>query len=307
MLGTRGVGGDEGQIDVRLHRRGEFHLGFFRRFLEALQGHLVAPEVDSLILLEFTHQMIDDPLIEVFSTQVGIPVGGLHLEYAFTQFEDGDIEGAPSQVEHGDLLVLFLVQSIGQGGRRRLVDDPKDIQTGDLARVLRGLALGVIEIGRNGDHGIRHFFSQIILRGLLHLDQDHRRDFCRAVCPSPHLNLGIPVGCLGNLEGTDALVILDFFGTIFPADEPFNGIHGVFRIGDGLTFGNLPYQPFAAFRKGNDGRRRSIAFLIRYNNGVSPFHDGNARIGRSQINPDNPSHRNFILLNVLWCCCIPVS
>ncbi len=52
VLGAGGVGGDEGQVDLRLHDGGELALGLLRRLLEALQGHAVLLEVDALVALE---------------------------------------------------------------------------------------------------------------------------------------------------------------------------------------------------------------------------------------------------------------
>ena len=46
--------------------------------------------------------------------------------------------------------VLF-INAVGQGRGGGLVDDALDIQAGDLAGVLGGLALGVGEVGRDGD------------------------------------------------------------------------------------------------------------------------------------------------------------
>ena len=54
-------------------------------------------------------------------------------------------------------------------------------EAGDLAGVLGRLALAVVEIGRNGDHGLADLVAQVALRGLLELAQDQRRDFGRSV------------------------------------------------------------------------------------------------------------------------------
>ena len=82
MLGPAGVSGDEGQVDVRGHRARQLHLGLLAGFLEALKRHRVLGQIDPLIPLEFTHDPVDDTLVKVVAAQMGIAVGGLHLELA---------------------------------------------------------------------------------------------------------------------------------------------------------------------------------------------------------------------------------
>jgi len=55
--------------------------------------------------------------------------------------EHRDIEGAAAHVEHGDQLLLRLVQAVRERGGGGLVDDALDLEAGDLAGILRGLAL----------------------------------------------------------------------------------------------------------------------------------------------------------------------
>ena len=101
--------------------------------------------------LELVGQPVDDALVEVVAAQVRVAVGRLHLEDALAQFQDRDVERAAAQVIDGDALVLLLVQPVGQRGGGRLVDDAQHLQAGDLARVLGRLALGVVEVRRDGD------------------------------------------------------------------------------------------------------------------------------------------------------------
>ena len=59
-------------------------------------------------------------------------VRGLHLEDALTELEDRDVERAAAEVVHGDDFVLLLVESIRERCGGRFVDDPQDLETGDL-------------------------------------------------------------------------------------------------------------------------------------------------------------------------------
>ena len=104
-----------------------------------------------MLLLELGDEPIDDALVEVVAAQVGVAVGGLDLDDAFADFEDGDVERTAAEVVDGDGLVFLLVEAVGKRGRGGLVDDALDVETGDFARVLGGLALGVVKVGRHGD------------------------------------------------------------------------------------------------------------------------------------------------------------
>ena len=102
-------------------------------------------------LLELGDHPVDDRLVEVVAAEVVVAVGCLDLEDALAELEDGDVERAAAEVEDEDRLVGLLVEAVGERGRGRLVDDAEDVEAGDLAGVLRRLALGVVEVGGDGD------------------------------------------------------------------------------------------------------------------------------------------------------------
>ena len=134
-------------ISVSNYRR-QFHLRLFRRFLEALERHPVLAQVDARLVLELLDDPFDDPLVEVVASEMGVAIGRLDLDDTFSDLEDRDVKGAATEVVDRDRLVLLLVQPVGQGGRGRLVDDPHDLETGDLAGVLRCLTLRIVVIRR---------------------------------------------------------------------------------------------------------------------------------------------------------------
>ena len=76
------------------------------------------------------------------------------------QAQDGHVERAAAEVVHRDQPFLFGVQAIGQRRSGRFVEKTDDVQTGQSARVLGGLALRVVEIRRDRDDGFEDVFAE---------------------------------------------------------------------------------------------------------------------------------------------------
>ena len=94
-------------------------------------------------------QPVDDLLVPVVATEVVVAAGGLDLDDALADLEQGHVERAATEVEDEDRLVLLaLVQAVRQRGRGGLVDDAQDVEARDLTGLLGGLALGVVEVRR---------------------------------------------------------------------------------------------------------------------------------------------------------------
>ena len=108
-----------------------------------------------------------------------VAVGGLHLDDAVADLQQRHVEGAATEVEDQDRLVVLLVQAVRQRGGGRLVDDAQDVQARDLAGLLGGLALGVVEVRRDGDHRVGDLLAQVGLGVPLELLQDERADLLR--------------------------------------------------------------------------------------------------------------------------------
>ena len=159
----------------------------------------------ALLLLELVGDVVDQGLVPVVAAEVGVAVGREDLEDAVADVEDRDVERAAAEVEDGDLLVLLLVEPVGQGRGGRLVDDPRHLQAGDLAGVLGRLALAVVEVRRDGDHRLADLVAEVALGRLLELAEDHRRDFRRRVVLAGDPDLDEVVGPADDLVGDHLL------------------------------------------------------------------------------------------------------
>ncbi len=176
VLGAGGVGRDEGEVDVVLLGGTEGDLGLLRLLLDALEGVGLPPEIHAAVPSELVEDPVHDGVVPVVAAEMGVAVGGLHLEDAVANFEDGDVEGAAAEVIDGDFLVLLLVEAVGEGGGGGLVDDAEDFEPGDPAGILGGLALGVVEVGGDGDDGLGDGLAETDLGVGLELGEDHGGD-----------------------------------------------------------------------------------------------------------------------------------
>ena len=140
---------------------------------------------------EAPHELLGEARVEVVAAQVVVTRRGQDLDDAALDGEDGDVEGAPTQVVDHDGLVLLLVHPVGQRGCRRLVDDALHVEAGDDAGILRGLALRIGEVGGHGDDRVGYRLAQIFLGIPLELVQDHGGDLLWQVLLAVDLDLSL--------------------------------------------------------------------------------------------------------------------
>jgi hypothetical protein len=282
------VRGDERKIDVGLHDSGELHLGLLGRLLQTLERHPVLRQINAVALPELSGDPVDDSLVQVVAAEMGIAVGGLHLDHAFAHFEDRYVERAAAEVVHGDRLVLLLVEAVGERGCGRLVDDAHDLEAGDLTSVLGGLALRVVEVRRHRDDRLGHRLSQVLLCRVLELLQDHRGDFRRRVLLAGSAHARIAVARAHDLV-RHHLHLLAYFVEL-AAHEPLDREDGVLRVGDRLPLGHLSDQPFAGLREGHDRWRQTSAFRIGDHDRFAALHHRDNGVRGAQVDTDDFAH-----------------
>ena len=169
---------DEGlDGNLNLLDSGQVSLGLLDLRLQLLKGARIRLDVDAVLLLERLDEVISDTLVKIFTTEMSVTSGCEHLEDTVIDSQDRDIEGTTTKIENDDVLLVLLVKTVGNSGGGRLVDDTEDLESSDDTSVLGGLSLGVIEVGWDGDDGVLDVLTEVLLSDLLHLGEDHGRDF----------------------------------------------------------------------------------------------------------------------------------
>ena len=216
---------------------------------------------------------------------MSVAAGGLHVEDAGGNFEDGNIEGAAAQVVNGDHFARGLVEAVGERGRGWLVQDALHVEAGDAPGVFGGFALRVVEIGGNGDDRLGDRFAQIGLGDFAHAGQDQRRDLRRRHGAFASFDPSVAVLVLDDAVGDRARLALDHVRVELLPHQAFDGIDRVLGVGRALALGHLPDEPFALGGERDDGRRGARALGIgnhldlRLTGGVGAFDHRHAGVG----------------------------
>ncbi len=164
-----------------------------------------------------------------------------HLDPLPLDSHDRDVERSAAEVENEDRLIFIeLVEAVGHGRRGRLVDDLQDVEPGELAGGDRGRPLGIIEIGRNGNHRVRHRLLQIFFRVGFQLAQDEGGKFLGGI----NLPVELPMKLLLRLAHL----------ALHEIDNPF-------RFGHGIVLREGADDHARAIEK-NDRRRDTFAFGV---------------------------------------------
>jgi hypothetical protein len=147
----------------------------------SVYGHRISKKEKLTLLvlpLELLDKVVDETVVKVFTSQMGVTGSSLDLEDTLLNGQDGDIESSSSEIEDKNVLLTLglLVKTVGDSGGGRLVDDSENLETGNDTSILGGLSLRVVEVGGNGDDSLTDGSTKVGLGGLLHLDEDHGRD-----------------------------------------------------------------------------------------------------------------------------------
>ena len=287
--------GEERQLDLADLLARELALRLLGRLLEALQGQTVPARIDAGLLREGVGHPGDDPLVEVLAAEERVAGGREDLVDPFREAEDRDVERAAAEVVDGDDPVPGpAADAVGEARRRRLVEDPQDVEPGDPPRVARRLPLAVVEVGRDGDHGVFDLLAEVLLRRFPQVLQDRRGNLLRAEHAVAELHRGVAVRRADDVVRREPRRLIDFLIGPLAPDQPLDRVERPFGVGRGLPLGERTDEPLAAAGEGDD-RGHGVASLARRDDDrVIPLHHGDDRVRRPQVDPHDSTHRPFL-------------
>src|SRR5207245_10652831 len=118
-----------------------------------------------------------------------VAMGGAYLDDTLAQFDDRDIECTPAKVVDGDLLILLVIQPMGEGSRGGFVDDARDFKASDLAGVPGSLSSRICEVSRHRDDRPLDPFAEMLLGDIPEPPEDEGRDFLGSIHPTSQTDL----------------------------------------------------------------------------------------------------------------------
>ena len=128
-----------------------------------------------VLALELLNEVVDNAVVKILTTKMGITSGGLDLENALLDGQERNIESSSTEIKNQNVTFAddLLVETVGNSGSSGLVDNTEYVHAGNGPSIFGGLTLRVVEVGRNGYDGIVDGGTEIRLSSLLHLQKHH--------------------------------------------------------------------------------------------------------------------------------------
>ena len=88
--------------------------------------------------LELIDKVVDEAVVEILTTQVCVTSSGLDFEDTFLNSQERDIESSTTKIEDQDVAfaLSLLVEAVGDGCSRGLIDDTENVQASNKTRIL---------------------------------------------------------------------------------------------------------------------------------------------------------------------------
>ena len=142
-----------------LTAHGELHVGVaaVQRLFGALGGGVeLSLHADKVGLGMCAAKAPDEQFGEIFAAEHVVARTRPHFHDAAEHIKQGDVEGAAPEVKDEEFAVaIALVQAVGHRRSGGFVEKAAHVQSGQFGGMAGGFALGVVEVGGDGDDGVR--------------------------------------------------------------------------------------------------------------------------------------------------------
>ena len=243
---------------------------------------------------ELIDKVVDESVVEILTTQVGVTGGGLNLEDSLLDGQEGNIESSSSQIEDENVALALdlLVKTVCNGGSSWLVDDSEDVETSDQTSILGGLTLRISEVGWDCDDGVVDGSSKVCLGGLSHLNQDHGRDFLGGELLLLALELDLDdwlTSTVDNGEGEVLHISLDLSICELSSDKTLSIEDCVCRVHGDLVLCGITNETLGIC-EGDERGGGAVALVVGDDFDAVIAKDAYAGEGGSEIDADGGGH-----------------
>ena len=263
--------------DVDPRASGQADLRADALLTEVVVGGEILEGVEAVLFLKGCGGMLDQSVVPVLASKQVVTRGGHHVDLVPVELDQGHVEGAAAKVVHEDLSVLTeVVQPVGEGSGRRLIDQLEDLEPRHLAGPQRRAPLDVVEVGGDRDHGLVDPVSEAQLGVVLELAENEA---------GKHLGV---VALPAIFEGKPVVV----------ADMALDELHHLLGVHDRRLLGVVADDDVIPFKQ-NHGGGDAVTLRIREQLGNAVLvHIGDGRKSCPKVN----SHCSGGHAKGLWCC-----
>ena len=122
-------------------------LGLLDLTFQFAHGTHVGRNICARFLLVLFDEIVNDAVIEIFTTKVGVTSGSQHFEDTVVYGKERDIKGTSAEVIDDNLrFTTLLIKAVCDGGSGRLVDNTENLEASNSTSILGRLTLCIVEV-----------------------------------------------------------------------------------------------------------------------------------------------------------------
>src|SRR3989344_1768096 len=250
----------------------------------------IRSNINTRLFLKLFGNVIENLLINIFTTQMRITVSGFYFDHIITNFQYRDVESTSTEIKDSDLFIFLFIKSISESGGGWFVDNAFNIKTCNLTSIFGSFSLSIIEISRHSNNSFSNLFSQLSFSIYFKLLQNHGGNFFRTIFFISHFNHDRTIFSRKNFKRHSGLILLDSRIRESVADKAFDTENSIFGVSHSLALSQKTHQTIACFRNSYHRRSSAYTFSIFYNFWLTCFHDRKSGVSGAEIYSNDFSH-----------------